>query len=111
MPEPNTFTRLVLTTASSPEEAALLGRTLVEEGLAACANVIPGIRSIYRWQGAVEDTPEALLLIKTGEAQLAALEARLHQLHSYQTPEFLVINPESGSPAYLAWLGNSLGKG
>ena len=111
MPQPNTFARLVLTTASCPDEATELGRTLVEEGLAACVSVVPQIRSIYRWQGAVEDSTEALLLIKTAEAQLAALEARLHQVHSYQTPEFLVINPESGSPAYLAWLGNSLGNG
>ena len=110
MTEPNTFARLVLTTTTTPEEAARLGRTLVEERLAACSTLLPGVRSIYRWQGAVEDSAESLLLIKTSAALIAALETRLHQLHSYQTPEFLVLSPESGSPAYLAWLAAALEK-
>jgi periplasmic divalent cation tolerance protein len=95
---------LVLTTAANPDEATLLARTLVEERLAACATLIPGVRSIYRWQGKVESSTETLLLLKTCTAQLAALEARLHALHSYETPEFLVLGVEACGQPYLAWL-------
>jgi periplasmic divalent cation tolerance protein len=100
--------RIVLTTTASPEEAARLARTLVEERLAACATMIPAVQSIYRWQGEVEAATETLLLIKTGPDQLAALEARLHELHSYQTPEFLVLAVEAASHPYLDWLQASL---
>jgi periplasmic divalent cation tolerance protein len=100
--------RIVLTTTANPEEAARLGRTLVEERLAACATLIPAVQSIYRWQGAVESATETLLLLKTAPDQLAALDARLHQLHSYQTPEFLVLPIDSASQPYLDWLQASL---
>ncbi len=105
-----TFARVVLTTAANPEEAKRLAHTLVEERLAACATLIPSVQSIYRWEGKIEDATETLLLLKTGVEQLAALEARLHALHSYETPEFLVLNTERGSPAYLAWMLSNLGK-
>jgi periplasmic divalent cation tolerance protein len=101
--------RVVLTTTASPEEARRLGRLLVQERFAACATLIPAVESIYRWQGAVETATETLLLIKTGADQLAALEARLHELHSYDTPEFLVLPVEAGSAGYLAWLAECLG--
>ncbi len=104
MPEVNPPARIVLTTAASPEEADHIGRTLVEEALAACATLIPGVRSIYRWQGQLETATETLLLLKTGPDQLPALEARLRELHSYETPEFLVLPVEYGSQAYLEWL-------
>lgn len=104
MPEPNFTARLVLTTAASPEEAARIGRTLVEERLAACATLIPGVRSIFHWKGAVEESVETLLLIKTGLEQIPALDTRLHELHSYEIPEFLVLEVDSGSQRYLAWL-------
>jgi periplasmic divalent cation tolerance protein len=110
MPETVPTARVVLTTAADPEEAARLGRTLVEERLAACVTVIPAVQSVYRWRGEVETSSETLLLIKTGPEQLAALEARLHALHSYQTPEFLVLKVESGSQTYLDWLHASLHK-
>ena len=100
--------RLVLTTVANPEEAARLGRTLVEERLAACVTLIPAVQSIYRWQGEIESATETLLLIKTGQEQLAALEARLHELHSYQTPEFLVLAVDAASQPYLDWLQESL---
>ncbi|MDR3750776.1 MAG: divalent-cation tolerance protein CutA [Terracidiphilus sp.] len=100
--------RLVLTTAPTPEEATRLARTLVEEHLAACASLIPAVQSIYHWQGQIESSTETLLLLKTAPAQLPALETRLHQLHSYQTPEFLVLAPESVSRPYLDWLQSSL---
>lgn len=108
MPESNLPARIVLTTVANPEEATRLGRTLVEERLAACATLIPVAQSIYRWQGEVETASETLLLLKTAPQQLEALETRLHALHSYQTPEFLVLRVESGSPAYLDWLHASL---
>ncbi len=104
----NTYARIVLTTVSSPEEADQLARALVEARLAACATLLPPVQSIYRWQGAVETATETLLLLKTAAEQLPALEARLHALHSYQTPEFLVLRVEAGSPGYLDWLAASL---
>ena len=108
MPEASPPARIVLTTAANPEEANHLGRTLVEERLAACATLIPAVQSIYHWQGQVESSTETLLLIKTGPDQLAALEARRHELHSYETPEFLVLGVETGSQPYLEWLEASL---
>jgi periplasmic divalent cation tolerance protein len=108
MPEATATARIVLTTAANPEEAGRLGRILVEERLAACATLIPGVESIYRWKGQIESSSETMLLIKTGFDQLAALETRLHELHSYQTPEFLVLTVESGSHPYLEWLQGSL---
>ncbi len=108
MPELNPQARIVFTTVVNPEEAARLGRTLVEERLAACATVLPGVESIYHWQGQVETSAEALLLLKTGLDQVPALEARLHALHSYEVPEFLVLDVEAGSQRYLDWLEASL---
>ena len=108
MPSPTPPIRIVLTTVANPDEAARLGRTLVEERLAACATLIPGAQSIYRWQGEVESATETLLLIKTGPDLLAALEARLLELHSYQTPEFLVLKVDAASQPYLDWLQESL---
>ena len=100
--------RLVLTSLNSPEEAARLGQILVEEKLAACATLLPGARSIFHWQGQIEEAHETLLLLKTGPDLLAALEARLHELHGYQLPEFLVFSVEAGSKAYLEWLHSCL---
>jgi periplasmic divalent cation tolerance protein len=108
MADPTSHARIVLTTAATPEEAGRIGRTLVEERLAACATLIPAVQSIYHWQGKVESSTETMLLLKTGPAQLPALEDRLHELHSYQTPEFLVLNVEAGSHPYLEWLQASL---
>lgn len=108
MPDSNCAARLVLTTCASPEEAARLGRLFVNERLAACATLIPGAQSIFLWQGAVEESIETLMLIKTETAQLPALETRLHELHSYETPEFLVLDADSGSRPYLDWLHRSL---
>jgi periplasmic divalent cation tolerance protein len=108
MPEPAPTARIVLTTTADLDEAERLGRTLVEERLAACATVIPAAHSIYRWQDRIERAQETLLLLKTEADRLAALEARLHEVHSYQTPEFLVLAIESASHAYLKWLRGCL---
>jgi len=100
--------RIVLTTAPTREEAERLGRSLVEERLAACATLLPGAQSIYRWEGKIESTPETLLLLKTEAGRLEELEARIHALHSYATPEFLVLRVDAGSRAYLDWLSECL---
>jgi periplasmic divalent cation tolerance protein len=99
--------QLVLTTASASEAAQLANR-LVEERLAACVSRV-AVASTYRWQGEVHDDDEVLLLIKTSDDLLAALEARVQQLHSYDVPEFLVLDPVAVSDTYLAWLLESAG--
>lgn len=101
--------RLVLTTAGSRDEAERIAGVLVNERLAACVNLIPGLTSIYRWQGAVEDAAEVLLLIKTTAENLDRVEARIRQMHSYELPEFLVLNPESAAKPYLEWLIHATG--
>ncbi|HET6169025.1 MAG TPA: divalent-cation tolerance protein CutA [Terracidiphilus sp.] len=108
MPQSNPLARIVLTTAADTEEADRLAHALVSERLAACVTLIPSARSVYRWKDEIETTSETLLLIKTAEAQVTALEIRLKALHSYETPEFLVLKVESGSPDYLAWLEANL---
>jgi periplasmic divalent cation tolerance protein len=104
MLQSNPPARIVLTTTADAEEAGRLGRTLVEEHLAACATVVPAVHSIYRWQDEIESSTESLLLLKTAEEKLAVLETRLHELHSYKTPEFLVLHVRAGSEPYLDWL-------
>ncbi len=108
MLEPALSARIVMTTVVSAEEANRIGRTLVEERLAACATLLPAIHSIYRWHDQIETSNETMLMIKTSLDKLPALEARLRELHSYQTPEFLVLPVESGSHAYLDWLQASI---
>ena len=100
--------RIVLTTAGSREEAGRIGRTLVEERLAGCATLLPGVESIYHWRGSIETDTETLLLLKTEVDQLDALHKRLLALHSYETPEFLVLSVEAASQGYREWLKASL---
>lgn len=85
-----------------------LARQLVDERLAACVNVVPGVRSYFRWQGAVDAADEVLLVVKTTQAAVGALTARLVSLHPYQVPEVLELPVASGLPAYLAWLADSV---
>jgi len=99
--------RVVLTTLPSPDKAAEIARILVDEQLAACVNLLPSVRSIYRWQGAVSDDTETLALIKTTAARYDALAARLLSLHPYEVPEILALSPSSGHAPYLAWLATS----
>ncbi len=96
--------RLALATAAGEEQAVAIARSLVEERLAACVNMIPNIRSIYRWRGAVEDDREWLLLIKTTVAQYKKMERRILAMHSYETPEVIALSIAGGSAAYLRWL-------
>jgi len=96
--------RVVLTTAPNAEVGGLIARTLVEERLAACANVIPGVRSIYRWEGDIQDDPEVVLIVKTRADRCEALAARIKDLHPYDVPEVLVLPAVGGSASYLAWI-------
>ena len=95
---------VVLVTAPDTEVGARIARALVEEGLAACANLVPGVRSIYRWEGAVHDDAEVLLILKTRAALSAAVAARVRALHPYQLPEVIALLVAGGSEPYLAWL-------
>jgi len=95
---------VVLVTAPGPEEAARLARALVEERLAACGNVLPGLRSIYRWEGQVREEGEALLLLKTTRGRFAALRDRILALHPYEVPEVLALPVEAGAERYLGWV-------
>jgi periplasmic divalent cation tolerance protein len=97
---------VVLTTLGADTDATALARALVDERLAACVNVLPAMTSFYRWKGAVEQDREQQLVIKTSPARLAALEARLRELHPYELPEFLVL-AASGAKAYLDWIAES----
>jgi periplasmic divalent cation tolerance protein len=98
---------VVLVTAPGAAEAATLARALVEERLAACGNVIPGLRSIYRWEGKVQEDAEALLVLKTTRARFEALRERILALHPYQVPEVLALPVEAGSAPYLAWIAGA----
>jgi len=102
---------LVLCAAPTAEVAAELARALVEARLAACGNVLPGLRSIYRWQGHVEDQPEVLLLLKTTRERFPALRDELLKRHPYQVPEVLALPVEAGSAAYLEWLAAAVEPG
>lgn len=95
---------LVLVTAGSAAEAETIAKTLVGERLAACANIVAPVRSVYRWQGAIGDDQEWLLLIKARADAFAALAARAKALHSYQVPEVIALPIVAGSEAYLHWL-------
>lgn len=108
MTDKNSIARIVLTTTANLDDARTLGHRLVEEHLAVCASIIPAVESIYHWQGAIEESKEVLLLLKTIEDKLETLEARLNQLHTYETPEFLILSVESAGSKYLQWLTDSL---
>jgi periplasmic divalent cation tolerance protein len=99
---------IVLSTCSSDEEATRIARQLVEQRLAACVNVVPGVRSIYRWQGAIEEAGEWLLIIKSRRGLLDRLRVEVEKAHSYQTPEVIALTIVDGSEAYLGWLDSEL---
>jgi periplasmic divalent cation tolerance protein len=99
---------VVLSTCSSAEEAERLARLLVEQRLAACVSVVPGVRSFYRWQGAVDSATEWLLLAKSSRGLFPALAAALDQAHSYDVPEVLALPVVAGAANYLNWLTGSL---
>lgn len=95
---------LVFVTGPAPETLESIARTLIEERLIACANVLPDVRSIYRWQGSIEQATESLAMLKTTDARLEALERRIAELHPYEVPEILAVDVARGHEAYLAWV-------
>jgi periplasmic divalent cation tolerance protein len=98
---------LVFVTWPAHRDAASLARALVGERLAACVNVLPEMRSLYVWQGAIHDEAERQLIVKTTEDRVAALESRVRELHPYDVPEFLVVRVAMGTEAYVGWLRDS----
>jgi periplasmic divalent cation tolerance protein len=81
-----------------------IARVLVEEGLAACVNIVPSVRSIYRWEGKVEDESESLLVIKTVAGALEGLKTRIRQIHPYEAPELIALPIVEGLEGYLEWI-------
>jgi periplasmic divalent cation tolerance protein len=107
MPQP----LLILSTCDSRDQGERIAHALVSERLAACVNIVPGITSVYRWQGNVESASEHLIVIKTTTELARAVEDRTAELHSYDTPELIRIPIEGGSERYLSWLVSSVGPG
>jgi periplasmic divalent cation tolerance protein len=98
-------------TTSGAEEAMEIGRKLVEEKLAACANIIRGMETVYRWKGEVVSDSETVLILKTTDARYAELEARVKKLHSYEVPCIIAMPVELGSTEYLDWIADETGGG
>lgn len=99
---------MVFTTFAAEADAARVVRALIDERLAACGTLVPGARSLYRWQGRVEDAREVWVVLKTRKQDWAALLSRLSELHPYDTPECVAVRIASGAPRYLAWLEAAL---
>ena len=95
---------VVFVTTSTEEEAARISRTVVEARLAACANIIPRIRSIYHWEGKTADESEALVVLKTRSNLFQTLEREVKRLHTYKTPEIIALPIQHGSTSYLQWI-------
>ncbi len=105
-PSPADFV-LVLTTAPDSETAGRIARALVEEGLVACVNIVPGLRSVYRWEGKLCDDSEVLCLCKTRAALFPAVRERISSLHPYSVPEIIAVPLTQGSAPYLEWVAQS----
>jgi len=99
---------IVFTTFANTEDATRVVRVLVEERLIACGNLLPGVRSLYRWEGKLQDQPEVVVLMKTRKQDWTALISRLHELHPYETPECVAVRIAAGAPKYMAWLEAAL---
>ena len=95
---------LVFVTAPDESTAAEIARTVVSEHHAACVNILPGVRSLYHWEGKLQDDSEVLMILKTSEARYPELEARLLELHPYSNPEVVAVSPENVAEKYLAWV-------
>ena len=101
---PHTDAIVVMTTLASADEAVTLVQTLLERRIIACGTVMPGARSIYRWQGRIADEQEAVVLLKTRSARLEMLQAAFAELHPYKVPELLALPVVAGNPKYLDWI-------
>jgi periplasmic divalent cation tolerance protein len=102
--------KVVLTTVGTEEEATRLARELVCRRHAACVNLVPGVKSIYRWGGKVCSDTEYLLVVKTLESELPAVEAAIRELHSYELPEILALEVSHSEPGFLGWIEAALDK-
>lgn len=102
------FVRVVLVTGPDRETMAELGRTVVRERLAACANVLGDVASVYRWEGEVREAAEAMAVLKTSSERVDRLRERILELHPYETPEFLALEVAGGAPDYLRWIEESV---
>lgn len=102
-------TRLIYITAENTDEARAIGRALVDARLAACANVLGPMTSIYRWEGAVQEGEEAVLIAKTTAALVDALTAKVQELHSYDCPCIVALAVEGGNPDFLGWVATETG--
>lgn len=100
---------LVFTMLPNADAAVALAKRVVEERLAACANILPAVRSIYRWQGKLQDENEVLVLMKTRQEHFERLKARILELHPYEVPEVLAVPVEQGYAAYLEWIAKGTG--
>jgi len=98
---------LVFSTFPDAETARRVARACVEERLAACGNLVPGLESIYRWKGRIETATEVLVLFKTTDEAYPRLEARLKEMHPYEVPEIVAVTPSGGLPCYLEWVVDS----
>ncbi|MEO0651836.1 MAG: divalent-cation tolerance protein CutA [Planctomycetota bacterium] len=103
-PSDPTAARVVLVTAPDRGTAEALARDVVERRLVACANLLPGVTSVFRWEGRVDTEEEVLLVLKTTAERLGALETRLHEQHPYDVPEFVALPAAHVSGPYLGWL-------
>jgi periplasmic divalent cation tolerance protein len=99
---------VVLSACDSEQEAVQVARSLVEKRLAACVNIVPGARSIYRWKDGIEDSPEWILVIKSRRGLFPALSSEISRLHTYEVPEAIALPVVAGSESYLAWLDREL---
>ena len=102
--------RIVLTTCGNQDDAERIARALLDRRLAACVNILPGIRSLYRWKGKIEEDGELLLLIKTAAGAVDALKAAVADLHPYDVPELVVLPLEDGAASYLDWIGANVSR-
>jgi periplasmic divalent cation tolerance protein len=101
---------VVLSTCGSEDEAERIARLLVEGRVAACVNIVPGVRSFYRWQGAVESAGEWLLVVKSARDRFDELRAAIEQAHSYEVPEIVALPVVDGAPNYLNWIDGCLSR-
>ena len=100
---------VVFSACDSAEQAETIAKALVDQHLAACVNIVPGARSIYRWKGRIEDATEWMLIIKSRRDLLDQLRAAIGKIHTYEVPELLAVPVVDGSESYLAWVDRELG--
>jgi len=98
---------IILTTTGSEDDAQRIAREIVSENLAACVNLIPAVRSIYKWKGELHDDAEQLLVVKTVRRRLDAVKRRILELHPYDVPELIVLDVDDVDEAYLQWMTES----